>query len=277
MENEYSVITACSLDGGDIEIEINYEFATEDELTFVAMNQNGVCEKVTPTSWNGNTATIENPFDCKVWNVVVFRWSNLNESLELRQTDDGDLTTSSIVGQFNLMAEVAKEQQKALKKTLLLADIDNQYLSDKTTRKGKVLSFDDDGNPVCATSLEALKTNKTEAVEAMELAVGAKEDAIYAMNLAVSAKEASLKVKTSVESIKSDIDKIKKSVTTSESNALTYSSNASTSEANAKTYMQTAQKVATDLEDGKFLLPSVMLQVYNENGTSYGVATLKAV
>lgn len=158
----YDIKKFSSIDSNDIELVVDYSFASDSELLLLVSNHLDGELYLTTTNWVKDDdaqvyrATFANPFTRKyAWSVFVIRRSKVYSELELSVDGNGDLTTESICNQFKDIYKRFDEVQIKLDKAIVGVDIDSelkgvgsQYLPEAEFRANKFLSFDAYGNPV---------------------------------------------------------------------------------------------------------------------------------
>ena len=112
---------------------------------------------------NNNTLSISPIFGEKDFCVYVFR--NEQAANNFSPKPDGNASIASILAQFEKDNRVLKQLQ-ALQSRNLRSPDECGSVPNANFRKGKILSFDESGNPVCEKDLSGMLEAKDSAIEA---------------------------------------------------------------------------------------------------------------
>lgn len=234
-EDTYNIASATSNSGEDLIIPIKWDFESVNVLKVVAV-ANGNAEILNSGySWNDTLKQLEvqNNYGYEEWSVYVMREEDAQNVLQLISTSE--VNAQNIVEQFNRTNRVVQQIQVNQRASICVPDEVNGLLPDANTRKGKFISFDEDGKPVANIEVDTLAQNRAGAVLAQSKAVLAQSKAETAQSKAETAQK---KAETSESNAKGYAESASKSASnasTSEKNALSYCTSASTSATSAST------------------------------------------
>ena len=188
-EDTYNIASATSSSGENLIIPIKWDFESVNDLKVVAV-ANGNAEILNSGySWNDTLKQLEvqNNYGYEEWSVYVMREEDAQNVLQLISTSE--VNAQNIVEQFNRTNRVVQQIQVNQRASICVPDKVNGLLPDVDARKGKFISFDDNGNPVANIEVETLAENRQKAEEAQ---AGAETAQANAENYAERASEFAL-------------------------------------------------------------------------------------
>ena len=242
---EYKVISGYSEQGETLKIPLSWDINSPDkDLLVYIVGTDGkpkVCDYWTWDSVNSQVC-IENKESFAAFGAYVFR--NELVGVLAKLTSGGQLRISDFVEQFGNLVRCSEQLAENDKHSIISADSMGGVLPEASSRAGKVLSFDEQGNPIVSVEqddITNIKAYKEAAETAKEEAVAAKEGIEAAQTACETAKTAA----------QASADKAKASETKVEQSAQRAAENAQASEFSksyAESYANTAQTAATTAE-----------------------------
>lgn len=242
---EYKVISGYSEQGGTLKIPLSWDINSPDkDLLVYIVGTDGkpkVCDYWTWDSVNSQVC-IENKESFAAFGAYVFR--NELVGVLAKLTSGGQLRISDFVEQFGNLVRCSEQLAENDKHSIISADSMGGVLPNASSRAGKVLSFDERGNPIVSVEQDDI-TNIKAYKEAAETA---KEEAVAAKQGIEAAQAACETAKTAAQD---SADKAKASETKVEQSAQRAAENAQAagfSKSYAESYANTAQTAATTAE-----------------------------
>ncbi len=242
---EYKVISGYSEQGGTLKIPLSWNInSPEKDLLVYIVGTDGkpkVCDYWTWDSVNSQVC-IENKENFAAFGAYVFR--NELVGVLAKLTSGGQLRTSDFMEQLGNLVRCSEQLTENDKHSISSVDSMGGILPEASTRAGKVLSFDEQGNPIVSVEqddITNIKAYKEAAETAKEEAVAAKEGIEAAQTACETAKTAA----------QASADKAKASETKVEQSAQRAAENAQAAEFSksyAESYANTAQTAATTAE-----------------------------
>ena len=188
MANYYRILSAVSASGEDLQIPIHWDFDKLSDLSVLIADQNGKVSPCDYWSWNSslNQIEIENTKNYPAWAAYVSRKEDASTLLQL--VEGFIVNPQNIVAQFEKTNRVIEAMQQDAKTALRAPDYISGYLPNASGRKGRFLSFDENGAPNCEIGTDEFSDAKNSTSQAMEAANLAREKAEAAQNAAEFAK-----------------------------------------------------------------------------------------
>ncbi len=191
MAKYYRILSSYSASGENLKIPIYWDFDNIDDLFVLVADSDGEVASCDYWTWNSQLCQveIENTKNYSAWAAYVSRKEDAATLLEL--VEGFIVNPQNIVEQFKKVNRVIEALQEEAKTALHAPDYVNGYLPNVNGRKGRFLSFDENGNPSCDIGTDEFNDAHSSTYKAMSAAQEAAENAetseVMASNHAESA------------------------------------------------------------------------------------------
>jgi hypothetical protein len=171
--SDYEVLVAKYTDGGEITQDISWEVKASTDIV-VWCDIAGLMDEGT-FDYDGKSITIhayDRPF-------IAYIMRKECAEYVISQNSSSTFSVDAILEQLKKNVRILEQLEETDTRTLQCVD-KVKPITDKNNRIGKVLSFDDYGNPVCKVEVEDVEKIKTYRNEAQASATSASESATSA-------------------------------------------------------------------------------------------------
>lgn len=224
---------------------------SESDILVFACDSNG--DVVRYENWELSKRESDGTWDIKIYpsqnSFTAYVVRNELASMQWSETANANLSVDAIKKQIENIVRVIKQLELINKTVIRTVDDISVPLPCKEHRKGKFISFDDNGNPVCEVNVNTFESNKASAEDAQEKAETAQEKAETAQKKAeISESNAKDYAESASKSAESASSSAKKS-SESEKNALAYATMASNSSNTASNSAEVAKECKSKAEE----------------------------
>lgn len=198
--SDYEVLVATSTDGGAITKKISWEVDKETDIV-VWCDIAGLMDKGT-FDYDGKSITIDG-YD-KPFTAYIMR----KECAEyvISKNANGTFSVDVILDQLQKNVRILEQLEETDTRTLQCVDA-VKPITDKDRRKGKVLSFDDAGNPVCEVEVDDVEKIKAYRDDALASKTSASQSAYSASESERSASTTLLNIQGLVDGFDTAVGK----------------------------------------------------------------------
>lgn len=141
----YTPINAVS-QGEALAINIPWELNSAEDLFLIAVNGTGTLTQDVPHTFGDGVLTVPNPFGAGAGPFVVFVYRAETPAQQLALSNQSRIDAQALIAQFEKDTRVLEQLSQGLKTAMRSAD-NMAPLPHAPARAGKILAFDENGNP----------------------------------------------------------------------------------------------------------------------------------
>ena len=266
MASDYKILSACSDSGADLHIPITWDFDKIGDLSVIVVDDGGNASAIDYWTYDSSLKQVEikNTGGHIRWEAYVARKEDAANLLQ--EIEGREINVQNILEQFRKTTRVIEELQEDSKTVPHSPDYIGGLLPNAEKRKGRFLSFDQNGNISCdigddefrdaqSSAGKAMIAAQTAAEQAQAAAEQASEDAAALSNsveaaadsadLAEQAAESAEQSKTAAQSAAQSAQTSKESASSAASAASASATAAQQAASSAETHKDNAQQAAT--------------------------------